>query len=110
MLANHERADRRLEESLKGQMVNWRTTFSRYLKYKGQFDCLRLAYPLDGNRKDEDERNSNDSESLASSRKSVDQSESWATSSREDGGDDIYAFINFVKPGYHGIIVYDPVT
>ena len=35
LLANHEHADRRLQESLKEQMVNWRTTFSHYLKYKG---------------------------------------------------------------------------
>ena len=109
-MANHERADRRLQESLKEQMVNWRTTFSHYLKYKGQFDCLRLAYPLDDNQKDEDEPNSNDSESIASSRKSVAETESWAASSREDGSDDTYVFINFVKPGYHGIIVYDPAT
>ena len=54
--------------------------------------------------------NTTDSESLASSRKSVVETESWAESSADQDSKDIYVFINFVKPGHHGIIVYDPVT
>jgi hypothetical protein len=109
MTGDHSDLDKNaLYQYLNAHMINWRTILNQYLKYTSQYDCVKIGYPhapsvLRGESETPRDRE-NDCRSEGSALPG-------SADGRVDGEEGkVYVHVDFVKPGCHTVIIYDPVV